>query len=204
WPTDDAANVGVPAPGVDLKLVPLDGRYEARLKGPHITPGYWREPELTRRAYDEEGYYRLGDAFSFAGGDPTQGLLFQGRISEDFKLATGTWVHVGALRAAFIEHFAPLVRDVVIAGDRRDEPAALIFAAANTTVDALAERLRSFAARSTGSSNRIRRAIVLEEPPSLDAGEMTDKGSINQRAVLSRRAALVEELYAGSPRVLVA
>src|SRR5204863_9726963 len=117
WDTDNAANVGLPPPGVDMKLVPLyeneDGKYEARLKGPHITPGYWREPELTRAAFDEVGYYRLGDAFTFADADdPSQGLLFAGRISEDFKLATGTWVHVGALRAAFIEHFAPLVRDV--------------------------------------------------------------------------------------------
>src|ERR1051326_6674631 len=113
WNTDDAANMGLPPPGVDMKLVPLEGKYEARLKGPHITPGYWRQPELTRQAFDEEGYYRLGDAFSLAGGDPNQGLRFEGRISEDFKLATGTWVHVGALRAAFIAHFAPLVRDVV-------------------------------------------------------------------------------------------
>src|SRR5205814_8787612 len=176
-------------------------KYEARLKGRHITPGYGRAPELTRQAFDEEGYYRLGDAFTLAGGDPANGLLFAGRISEDFKLATGTWVHVGALRTAFIAHFAPLVRDVVIAGDRRDEPGALIFPAGDASAGDLHERLRSFAARSTGSSNRIRRAIVLVEPPSLDAGEMTDKGSINQRAVLSRRAALVEELYAGSPRV---
>ena len=204
WPTDDAANVGLPPPGVDIKLVPLEGKYEARLKGPHITPGYWREPELTRRAYDEEGYYRLGDAFTFAGGDPTQGLLFQGRISEDFKLATGTWVHVGSVRAAFIEHFTPLVRDVVIAGDRRNEPAALIFLAAPAPREELVRRLRSFAATATGSSNRIARLLVLDEPPSLDAGEMTDKGTINQRAVLARRAALVEELYAGSPRVLAA
>ena len=209
WDTDNAANVGLPPPGVDMKLVPLyeneEGKYEARLKGPHITPGYWREPELTRAAFDEEGYYRLGDAFTFADADdPAQGLLFAGRISEDFKLATGTWVHVGALRAAFIEHFAPLVRDVVIAGDRRNEPAALIFLAGPAPREELARRLASFAARATGSSNRIARALVLEEPPSLDAGEMTDKGTINQRAVLARRAVLVEELYAGSPRVITA
>ena len=205
WDTDNAANVGLPPPGVDMKLVPLQGKYEARLKGPHITPGYWREPELTRAAFDEEGYYRLGDAFTFADvDDPAQGLLFAGRISEDFKLATGTWVHVGALRAAFIEHFAPLVRDAVIAGDRRNEPAALIFLAGPAPREELARRLRSFAARATGSSNRIARALVLDEPPSLDAGEMTDKGTINQRAVLARRAALVQELYAGSPRVITA
>ena len=204
WNTDDAANMGLPPPGVDMKLVPLEGKYEARLKGPHITPGYWRQPELTRQAFDEEGYYRLGDAFSLAGGDPNQGLRFEGRISEDFKLATGTWVHVGALRAAFIAHFAPLVRDVVVAGDRRDEPAALIFLASPAPREELERRLRAFAASATGSSNRIRRLLVLEEPPSLDAGEMTDKGTINQRAVLARRAALVDELYAGSPRTIVA
>jgi feruloyl-CoA synthase len=204
WDTGDASNMGVPPPGVELKLVPMDqneaGKYEARLKGPHITPGYWRQPELTRQAFDEEGYYRLGDAFVLADpGDPGKGLLFRGRISEDFKLATGTWVHVGALRSAFIQHFAPHVRDVVIAGDRRNEPAALIFPAQKTDPAVFRDRLRTFAAKSTGSSNCIRRAIVLEEPPSLDAGEMTDKGSINQRAVLQRRAALVEELYRDPP-----
>jgi feruloyl-CoA synthase len=205
WDTADASNMGVPTPGTEMKLVPIEGKYEARLKGPHITPGYWRQPELTRHAFDDEGYYRLGDAFVFADEkNPGAGLLFRGRISEDFKLATGTWVHVGALRAAFIQHFAPLVRDVVIAGDRRNEPAALVFPAQPIDRQVFRAKLEAFAARSTGSSNCIRRAILLDEPPSLDAGEMTDKGSINQRAVLERRAALVEELYAGSPRVLVA
>jgi feruloyl-CoA synthase len=200
WDTDDASNMGVPPPGVELKLVPIEGKYEARIKSPSVTPGYWRQPELTRQAFDDEGYYRLGDAFVFADEkNPGAGLLFRGRISEDFKLATGTWVHVGALRAAFIEHFAPHVRDVVIAGDRRSEPAALIFVAEKADPRIFLERLKSFAAKSTGSSNCIRRAILLEDPPSLDAGEMTDKGSINQRAVLERRAALVEELYRDPP-----
>jgi feruloyl-CoA synthase len=204
WDTEDASNMGVPTPGTEMKLVPIEGKYEARLRGPHITPGYWRQPELTRQAFDDEGYYRLGDAFVFADArNPGAGLLFRGRISEDFKLATGTWVHVGALRAAFIQHFAPYVRDVVIAGDRRNEPAALIFPAEKAPAEVFREKLRSFAAKSTGSSNCIRRAIILEEPPSLDAGEMTDKGSINQRAVLSRRAALVEELYRDPPGALV-
>jgi feruloyl-CoA synthase len=200
WETDSAANMGLPPPGVDLKLVPIEDKYEARLKGPHITPGYWRQRDLTRQAFDEDGYYRLGDQFTFADpGDPAKGLLFQGRISEDFKLATGTWVNVGPLRASFVEHFAPMVRDVVIAGDRRNEPAALVFPAGAIAADEFRQRLNTFAAKSTGSSNCIRRAIILDEPASLDKGEMTDKGSINQRAVLAARAALVEELYRSPP-----
>ena len=200
WDTDDAANMGLPPPGVEMKLVPLEGKLEARLKGPHITPGYWRQPELTAAAFDEEGFYRLGDAFTFADpAEPSKGLLFRGRISEDFKLSSGTWVHVGALRAQFIEHFAPLVRDVVIAGESRAELAALIFPAMNASLEEFRSRLKSLAQKSTGSSNRIARATLLEEPPSLDAGEMTDKGSINQRAVLSRRIALVDEVYRDPP-----
>jgi feruloyl-CoA synthase len=165
-----------------------------RLKGPHITPGYWRQPALTAAAFDEEGYYRLGDAFVFADeSKPGAGLLFRGRISEDFKLATGTWVHVGPLRAKFIEHFAPLVRDVVIAGENRSELAALVFPSADFSGEGFAERFATLP--STGSSTRIARYAILEEPPSLDAGEMTDKGSINQKAVLRRRAHIVEALY---------
>jgi feruloyl-CoA synthase len=201
WDTRDASNMGLPPPGVEMKLVPLGGneagRYEARVKGPHITPGYWRQSELTRAAFDEEGYYRLGDAFAFADGDPAKGLLFRGRISEDFKLSSGTWVNVGPLRARFIEHFAPLVRDVVLAGHDRNDLGALVFLSGNAERSTLQSKLKTFP--STGSSNRIARMLVLEEPPSLDAGEMTDKGSINQRAVLARRAALVEELYRNPP-----
>jgi feruloyl-CoA synthase len=200
WETDDAANMGLPPPGVELKLVPLQDKYEMRVKGPHITPGYWRQPELTAAAFDEEGYYRLGDTFVFANPDrPQEGLLFRGRLSEDFKLSTGTWVHVGPLRARFIEHFAPLVRDVVLAGRDRDEIGALVFPAGSAPREEYFSRLKTFSLGSTGSSNRIVRAIVLEEPPSLDAGELTDKGSINQRAVLSRRSRDVEELYRDPP-----
>ena len=203
WETGDASNMGLPPPGEEMKLVPMAGKYEMRLKGPNITPGYWRQPELTKAAFDEEGYYRLGDAFAPADpNDLRKGLLFRGRIAEDFKLSTGTWVHVGPLRARFIEHFAPLVRDVVFAGEGRSEVGALLFPAGNASREELLKKLATFAG--TGSSNRIARAIVLEEPPSLDAGEMTDKGSINQRAVLERRKALVEELYSGSERVLIA
>jgi feruloyl-CoA synthase len=196
WPAQNVANMGFPPPGVELKLVPFQDCFEMRVKGPHVTPGYWRAPELTAQAFDEEGFYRLGDAFSFE----EDGLLFRGRIAEDFKLSTGTWVRVGELRARFIEHCAPLVRDVVIAGEGRDEVGALIFLAGVATPQEIQARLASMPR--SGSSNRIARALVLEEPPSLDAGEMTDKGSINQRAVLCRRKNLVKELYSDSPRVL--
>jgi len=209
WDTDDASNMGVPPPGVELKLVPFEGKFEMRIKGPHISPGYWRQPELTAQAFDEEGWYRLGDAFVLDDpADPAKGLLYRGRVAEDFKLATGTWVHVGPLRAALIAHFAPLVRDVVIAGSGRDEPGALAFpdtqacaafGEAGALRAELERRLRAFAHAATGSSNRVERLLMLDEPPSLDAGEATDKGSINQRAVLARRAALVESLYAEPP-----
>ena len=227
WQSKDSTNMGLPAPGVELKLVPNDGKLEARVRGPNIMPGYWRQPELTAKSFDEEGFYKLGDALKFEDpNDPGLGLLFDGRVAEDFKLATGTWVSVGPLRARFLAHFEPYVRDVVIAGGDRDEIVALIFpaldavrqlagAAADVPMDkVLSEprvmnefraRLNSFAKTATGSSNRICRAILLAELPSLDAGEMTDKGSINQRAVLTRRANMVEELYASPPppRVLV-
>ncbi|HEY7240881.1 MAG TPA: feruloyl-CoA synthase [Burkholderiales bacterium] len=198
WPTGDASNMGLPPPGVEAKLVPIEGKLELRVKGPGITPGYWRQPELTARAFDEEGYYRLGDSFVFADQEkPEQGLLFRGRIAEDFKLTSGTFVHVGPLRARFLEHFAPLVREVVIAGEGREDIGALLFLARAVEPQELKSRLASFPF--TGSSNRIARAMVLEEPPSLDAGEMTDKGSLNQRTLLARRAALVEELYRDPP-----
>jgi feruloyl-CoA synthase len=198
WPAENVANMGLPPPGAELKLVPFQDSFEMRVKGPHVTPGYWRQPELTARAFDEDGFYKLGDAFTLADSqDFSQGLLFAGRIAEDFKLSTGTWVHVGGLRARFIEHFAPLVRDVVIAGEGRGELGALIFPAGQAAKGEFLKRLKTLP--STGSSNRIARAMVLEEPPSLDAGEMTDKGSLNQRAVLRRRKELVEELFGNPP-----
>ena len=214
-----AGLVGLPTAGIALKLVPCEGKLEARIRGPNVTPGYWRQPALTAAAFDEEGYYKFGDALRlFDPGDAGKGLIFDGRVAEDFKLATGTWVNVGPLRAAFIDHFAPLVQDVVIAGIGRDTIGALVFPdiaacrrlcpglapdaprgvllAEPSIRAAFAARLESFAARSTGSSNRIVALLLLEEPPSLDRGEMTDKGSINQRAVLSHRPGLAEELYA--------
>lgn len=206
WASEDASNMGLPPPGVEVKLVPFQERYEMRLKGPHITPGYWRQPGLTAQAFDEEGYYRLGDSFVLADeAKPASGLLFRGRISEDFKLATGTWVQLGPLRARFIEHFSPLVRDVVIAGEGRSELAALVFPATAAEFDSsrFQPLMKSFAQTASGSSNRIERAAILQAPPSLDAGEVTDKGTINQRAVLARRAALVDELYRQPPSILL-
>src|SRR3984957_1166637 len=121
WESEHAGNIGLPLPGLDLKLVPREGKLEARMKGPNITPGYWRAPKLTAEAFDDEGFYKIGDALKFADpANPAKGLLFEGRLAGDFKLATGTWVSVGPLRAAFIAHFAPLVRDVVLAGADRD------------------------------------------------------------------------------------
>ena len=222
-----AGHVGVPARGVELKLVPSGHKLEARLRGPNITPGYWRQEDLTRAAFDEEGFYKLGDALRFVDErDPRKGFVFDGRIAEDFKLSTGTWVSVGPLRARFLRHFAPYVQDVVIAGHDRDTIAVLIFpdidacrriapgsVAGAPAADLLAstavrmvfeELLKGFARAGTGSSNRVACAILLDTPPSIDTHEITDKGSLNQGAVLRHRAALVEELYAGSPRVIVA
>ncbi len=220
-----AGMVGLPAPGVELKLVPVEGKLEARLRGPNITPGYWRQPELTRAAFDEEGFYKLGDALRFVDErDPGRGFMFDGRIAEDFKLATGTWVSVGPLRARMLTHFAPYLQDVVLAGHDRDYVAALLFpdmnACRRACPDAIAgapaaevlasaavrsifeSLLKEFARTATGSSNKVAAAILVEEPPSIDAHEVTDKGSLNQRAVLQRRAALVEELYQPSARAI--
>ncbi|MCT8997456.1 feruloyl-CoA synthase [Chelativorans intermedius] len=224
WPQERAGNVGLPCKGVSLKLVPFEGKFDARLKGPNITPGYWRAPQATAEAFDEEGYYRLGDALRFADPDNVAaGFFFDGRTAENFKLDTGTWVNTGALRTAFINHFGVAVREVAIAGADRPYVAALVFpdverlsriAGISGHADAAAvfahpavrahlrAKLQSLAAESTGSSTLVRRMILVDPPPSLDRGEMTDKGSINQRAVLRNRAEWVEELYTGSPRVI--
>jgi feruloyl-CoA synthase len=203
-----AGTVGLPVDGLEMKLVPVADKLEVRFRGPSITPGYWRQPDLAHAAFDEDGFYRTGDAMRFLDPeDPQQGLEFDGRIAEDFKLTTGTWVSVGPLRARVNSAAAPYVQDVVITGHDRDEVGALIFpnveACRALDPKALQAHIRHvlerLARESTGSSNRIARAMLLETPPSIDAGEITDKGSINQRAVLERRAALVEALYAEPP-----
>jgi feruloyl-CoA synthase len=219
--TSRSGHVGLPVSGNDAKLVPDNGKLEVRARGPNVTPGYWRQPELTAAAFDDEGFYKFGDALRPV--DPNDfsvGFDFDGRIAEDFKLASGTWVSVGPLRARFVAACAPLVRDVVIAGINRDEVSAVVILdldgcrLVNPTLplddlaaiasdrlirDAFRERFLSFLATSTGSSIRITRAILLDTPLSIDRGEVTDKGSINQRAVLDHRSRLIEELYSPTP-----
>ena len=199
-----AGTVGLPVDGLEMKLTPVADKLEVRFHGPSITPGYWRQPDLTRAAFDEEGFYRTGDAMRFLDpADPQQGLEFDGRITEDFKLTTGTWVSVGPLRAKINAAGSPYVQDTVIAGHDRDEIGALIFpnleACRALGPEALRARLHevldTLARHSTGSSTRIARAMIMDVPPSIDSSEITDKGSINQRAVLNARAALIEELY---------
>jgi feruloyl-CoA synthase len=191
-----AGTVGLPVDGVEMKLAPVNDKLEARFRGPNITPGYWREPELTRASFDDEGYYRSGDAMRFLDPrDPAQGLEFDGRLTEDFKLTTGTWVHVGQLRSQIIAAGDPWVQDAVIAGHGRSEVCALVVPRPGAHAPGLQQLLDTLAARSTGSSHRIARAMLLPGPLSIDSGEITDKGSINQRAVLNFRADLVEMLY---------
>jgi len=198
-----AGRVGLPVPGVELKIAPVETKLEARLRGPNIMTAFWRDPQLTAAAFDEEGFYKLGDALLFADPeDPLKGFLFDGRIAEDFKLSTGTWVSVGPLRARFLSWFDGVVQDVVLAAPDRDYVSALIFPLPGATPDAIRALLASFARQSTGISSRVQRALLLHEPPSMDAGEFTDKGTVSQKAVLRNRARLVEELYAGSPRVI--
>jgi len=218
-----SGHIGLPAPGVEARLVPIgsaaDAKVEIRFRGPHVSPGYWRAPAQTAEAFDAEGWYCTGDAVQWVDpADPQQGLRFDGRVAEDFKLSSGTFVSVGPLRARIIAAGAPCVYDAVITGIDRDDIGMLVFPrldecrrlAALPATTAPAEvlehpQVRAFFQRllerlwaeGTGSASRVARAHVLAEPPSIDHGEITDKGSINQRAVLQRRAALVEALHAG-------
>jgi feruloyl-CoA synthase len=219
---DRAGVIGLPKPGIELKMLPNGGKLEMRVRGPNVTPGYWKRPDLTREAFDEEGHYRIGDAGRLADPeDPAKGIVFDGRIAEDFKLSTGIWVHVGALRVKGIAALAPLAQDIVVTGHDRAEIGFLVFASAqgarslcpdlpaetpladilrDPRVKARAlEGLSRLAAEGGGSSTYAARALIMAEPPSIDANEITDKGYINQRAVLARRAALVEALHADRP-----
>jgi feruloyl-CoA synthase len=213
FPIERAGVIGLPVAGCELKLVPSAGKLEVRVKGPNVTPGYYRRDDLTRAAFDEEGFYRIGDAVKFADPSvPAKGIVFDGRVAEDFKLATGTWVHVGAVRVKLIAAGDPVIQDAVITGHDRNEVGALVFlnpaAAKDMSGEAirakLADAVRRLAAETgAGSSTHPVRAMVMTEPPSIDANEITDKGYINQRAVLDRRAALVGRLYAGDADVIL-
>ena len=214
-----AGDLGVPTPGMELKLVPNSDKVEVRYKGPNITPGYWRAPQETEEAFDEEGFFCTGDAVKWIDeSDVHQGLKFDGRIAEDFKLATGTFVSVGPLRGKIIAAGAPYVQDAVITGLNMHEVGAMIFPTAAvrglsglgaeaSMAEVLASAavlthfqnvLNGLAKTATGSASRVARMVLLSEPPSIDKGEVTDKGSINQRAVLKHRDSLVQALHAGT------
>jgi feruloyl-CoA synthase len=217
-----AGMVGLPAPAMELKLAPVGEKLEARVRGPNVTPGYYRDEAMTRAAFDEEGFYRLGDAMTFVDpADPAKGLIFDGRLAEDFKLSTGTWVSVGPLRSKILAAAGGLAQDVVIAAPDRDFVSALIFpnvaacrAMCGADRDALSvaevlahdcvrrafqESLATLAAASTGGSTFVARAVLLEQGPSIDAREMTDKGSLNQKAVLENRRDVLDEIYSTPP-----
>src|SRR5206468_3613443 len=208
--------LGLPTPGMELKLVPTEGKTEIRYKGPNVTRGYWRNPEASSECFDDEGFFCTGDAVLWIDeNDPHKGLKFDGRIAEDFKLATGTFVSVGPLRAKIIAAGAPYVQDAVITGINRNEAGAILFptpkvrqlaglpetASMKDVLESPAVQshfrgvLNELSAQSTGSANRVARAYLTQEPPSIDKGEVTDKGSINQRAVLKHRDAMVQALH---------
>lgn len=215
-----AGVLGLPAPGLDVKIVPVDGKLEVRYRGPSVTPGYWRSPEQTAEAFDEEGYFCSGDAVQYIDpNNPKLGFRFDGRIAEDFKLSTGTFVSVGPLRARILAAAGDWLQDVVIAGMNRNEIGILMFPRIEVCrelvgLDASADvptilhhpKVRGLFQdlvdrmwrEGTGSATRVARGLVLETPPSVDLGEITDKGSINQRAVLTHRADLVDAMYEGS------
>ncbi|WP_096696154.1 feruloyl-CoA synthase [Polaromonas sp. AER18D-145] len=218
-PNVKAGHLGVPTPGLELKLVPVDGKTEVRYKGPNITPGYWRNDEATRESFDEEGFFSTGDAVLWIDeNNPHLGLRFDGRIAEDFKLATGTFVSVGPLRAKIIAAGAPYVQDAVITGLNLNEVGALIFPTPavrklaglpdsaplqqvleSAPVQAHFQQVaNTLAASATGSASRVARLHLMAEPPSIDKGEVTDKGSINQRAVLKHRDALADAMHGGT------
>ena len=216
WATDQPGEIGLPAPGLQLKLIPVSDTYEVRVKGPNVTPGYLGRPDLTEQAFDEEGFYRIGDTVSFMDPQkPELGLRFTGRISENFKLANGTWVSIGNMRAAILTIARGVLLDVVVAGENREycgllcwlnpTEAARISADASSELDRnplviqfLKDRFDDYN-RTVGSSERIHSFTLLKEPPSMAAGEITDKAYVNQRAVLKRRYEQVELLYDTKP-----
>ncbi|CAN5811076.1 feruloyl-CoA synthase [soil metagenome] len=209
WRIDAAGCIGLPAPGMELKFVPNGGKLEMRVRGPAIFPGYLNAAALTEAAFDEDGYYLIGDAGMLVDeARPELGIAFDGRVAEDFKLTTGTWVSVGTLRLKAISALTPLAQDIVITGQDRDEIGLLIFPSPQAralSAEELATRIGSAMTalgRGAGSSQRPVRALVLQDPPDVAAGEITDKGYLNQRAILARRSTLVELLYSDDEQVI--
>jgi feruloyl-CoA synthase len=216
-----AGVIGNPAPGVEIKLVPSGSKFELRVRGLTVTPGYWKRPDLTEAAFDEEGFYRIGDAGKLEDPDnPARGIVFDGRVAEDFKLQSGTWVHSGQIRISLIAACSPLVQDAVIVGRDRNDVGALLFlnrtvcnalveddnlsmnelAAPEKFTELLQQGIRQYNQANPASSMKIARAVILLELPSIDHGEITDKGYINQRAVTERQAPLIDRLYSIEPR----
>ena len=226
FPIERAGIIGLPAPGTDIKMVDYDGKSELRVRGPNVTPGYWRRQDLTDAAFDADGFYRVGDAGKLLDADdPALGLVFDGRIAEDFKLMSGTWVHVGVLRVKTIAALTPLAQDVVVAGEGLEDVGLLVFPnlagcrslcpdagdavpiddliASAAVRDAVSQGLDAYNAVNPGNSTRVDRVLLMAEPALIDADEITDKGYLNQRAVLARRAGLVERLYGDDEAVIV-
>ena len=202
WNVDRSGLLGLPPPSALAKLVPAGDRYELRVKGPHVMAGYYGDPEATAAAFDEEGFFRTGDAARWVdAADPAAGIAFAGRLSEEFKLATGTWVRATTLRSQLLDALRPAVHDLVIVGADRPYLGALVWLADGADRADLAHRLATFNAEHAGSSSTIQRLLPLDEPLSIADGEVTDKRSINTRRVLTRRAADVDRLYAagGAP-----
>ena len=211
-PESMAGNVGVPSRGLTLKLVPENSKLEARLKGPTITPGYYKDKEKTAEAFDDEGFYRLGDALRPVNPeDFSRGFFFDGRMAENFKLSTGTWVSVGEVRSKLVDAMDGLIRDAVIVGENENHLGALLWLSLTAQKmsrrdldQALSDKLTTVARMTTGSSRQVRRAMLLPEEPSFDRGELTEKGSLNQRALRIHNSDLIAQLYQSDEGVFVA
>jgi len=226
WPISKAGVIGIPIPSTELKLTPNEGKLEIKVKGPNVTPGYWKQPELTKRAFDEEGYYRIGDAVRFQDIEkPEKGIIFDGRVAENFKLSSGTWVSVGNLRTDILAKIDQVAQDIVIAGHDREEIGILIFPNINSckklcrpisevtsneeilrhknVINELLIGLNDYNVKNKSTSRKVARALFLVDPPDIDSNEITDKGYINQRAVLEGRSNYVSKLFGSGVDIII-
>ena len=226
WPISKAGVIGIPIPSTKLKLTPNEGKLEIKVKGPNVTPGYWKQPELTKRAFDEEGYYRIGDAVRFEDIEkPEKGIIFDGRVAENFKLSSGTWVSVGNIRTDILAKIDRVAQDIVIAGHDREEIGILIFPNINSckklcgpiseetsneeilrhknVINELLVGLNDYNLKNKSTSRKVARALFLVDPPDIDSNEITDKGYINQRAVLEGRSNYVSKLFGSGVDIII-